>query len=232
MTNPHILSRDQVREFDRISVRRIGIPSIILMENAARAAADVLCQCSTNPNAVILCGPGNNGGDGLAIARHLHLRKWHCSVVLLFETEKLKGDAKVNYQILQKTKVPISDGLRLSPEEFEQKLNGTDWIIDAILGTGAKPPLRSPMAEFVQIANRQTARRMAIDISTGLDCDQQNDGQENGVIFKADLTVTFVAQKPVMATATGIAHSGAIKVVDIGAPPEVYDYLAIEPSTR
>ena len=232
MMIPQTLTRNQVREFDRVAVTQFGIPSIVLMENAARGATDEICAFATGKKLVVLCGSGNNGGDGLAIARHLHLRNWNCSVILLCDPQKLAGDAKANYQILKNTKVPIIEGLNLQPEEFEQKLRDQGGVIDAILGTGAKPPLRPPISEFVQIANHLKVQRIAIDLSTGLDCDQQDDGQENGVIFKADLTVTFVARKPVMATSTGIAHSGAIKMVDIGAPPEVYNYLAIEPPTR
>ena len=229
---PQILTRKQVREFDRIAVNQYGIPSIVLMENAARGAADEICKYSESKTAVILCGSGNNGGDGMAIARHLHLRKWRCSVILLFELEKLTGDARVNYGILMKTTVPIINGLQLPIEDIALKMQGHAWIIDAILGTGAKPPLRSPIDKIVQIANQQKARRMAIDIATGLDCDQQDTDQENGVVFNADLTATFVAKKPVMATSTGIAHSGEIKVVDIGAPPEIYNVLTTETPTR
>ena len=149
-----ILTRDQVRQFDRIAVERFGIHSLVLMENAARGATDLLCQRSGNASAVIRSGSGNNGGDGLVMARHLHLRGWNCKVILLAKREQMTSDARSNYEILCKTRVPVLNGLDMSPEAFEHQIQGFDWIIDALLGTGAKPPLRSPHREFIPIGPR------------------------------------------------------------------------------
>lgn len=225
MMSSSILTRDQVRQFDRIAVERFGIHSLVLMENAARAATDLLCQRSVNASAVILCGSGNNGGDGLVMARHLHLRGWNCKVILLAEREQMTPDTRSNYETLCKTRVPVLNGLAMSPEAFERQIHGFDWIIDALLGTGAKSPLRSPHREFIPIANLQKSKRLAVDLPSGLECDSVLEKQGIGVVFKADLTVTFVALKPVMQTTTGSSLCGEIKVVDIGAPLEVFDFL-------
>ncbi len=226
MLPPPILTRDQVRQFDQIAIERFGIHSLVLMENAARAATDILCQKTAKSSSVILCGPGNNGGDGLVMARHLHLRGWSCKVILLAEREQMTPDARSNFEILCKTRVPVVAGLSISTEAFRQQIGGFDWIIDAVVGTGAKPPLRSPHREFIQMANLQKAKRMAIDIPSGLECDSKLEKQENGVVFNADLTVTFVAPKPVMQTTTGSSLCGETKVVDIGAPQEVFGLLS------
>lgn len=222
---PALLSREQVRQFDRIAIEEFGIESLVLMENAARGATDVLCELASETSAVILCGPGNNGGDGLVMTRHLHLRGWKTKVILLTDRQKITQDSTANLRILAQTSVPIVDGSEFSGNELENQLQGFAWIVDAMLGTGAKPPLRPPLDEFVAIANRQPCRRMAVDIPSGLDCDSDQAEAGNGAIFNADLTVTFVAMKPVMRTDTGKAHCGETRIVDIGAPPEVFDRL-------
>ena len=220
-----VLSRRQVRQFDQIAIQQFGIESLVLMENASRVAADVLCERATETSAVILCGPGNNGGDGLVMARHLHLRGWKTKVVLLAEREKLSHDSMSNLRILAHTTVPIVEGVSFDRQRFEPELQGFAWIVDAILGTGASPPLRSPLNEFVRVANAQSAKRMAVDIPSGLDCDSDQADLENEAIFNADLTVSFVALKPVMATDTGKTCCGEIRIGDIGAPQEVYELL-------
>lgn len=233
-----VLSTAEVRQFDRIAIEQFGIHSLVLMENAARNACDQLelflseaLGTNNKRSAVILCGPGNNGGDGLVMARHLHLRQWQIKVILLADKEKLSQDAGVNLRILERTKVPIaiaSDD-SLKPE---CELCGFDCIVDALLGTGAKPPLRDPMAAWVQASNIQTSIRMAVDIPSGLSGDVPTHESFSAIkeaedsVFNADLTVSFVAAKPNMVSVTGKAVCGRIKIVDIGAPPEVFDFLS------
>ena len=256
---PAILTAEQVRKFDRIAIEQFGIPSIVLMENAARGATDALCRfarCSeretapdevdaANPTAILICGRGNNGGDGLVMARHLHLRGWNTHTILLANPESLSPDSTTNYRILRQTEVPIAildlaeAESNLAISQFRNLLqtlisdgcSDSIWLIDAILGTGAKLPLRPPLGQLIQIANEQTARKMVIDVPTGLDCDSTNQWEEQGgdqqgdPVFKAELTVSFVASKPAMETPAGIRHCGTIKIVDIGAPPEIFDLL-------
>lgn len=221
---PEILTRDQVREFDRIAIHDFGMASLVLMENAARGATDELCRFSepSERSAAILCGRGNNGGDGLVMARHLHLRNWNVSVILLANPENLSQDSGTNLRILNQTTVPVTIASDLSPFEISERLNGFAWIVDGITGTGATPPLRPPYDEIVRLANNHPSRRMALDIPSGLDCDSD---QVDGEVFNADLTVSFVARKPVMSTDTGKQHCGEIRIVDIGAPPEIFDRL-------
>ena len=169
-----ILSIQQVQKFDQIAIQQLGIHSLVLMENAARGACDELERFSTERwesegprSAVILCGPGSNGGDGLVMARHLHLRGWKVKVILLAAAEKLSQDAGVNLRILRHTKVSIVQAgeapVGPSGKCFDE-LVGFDWIVDALLGTGAKPPLRQPMANWVKASNDCQCSRMAVDI--------------------------------------------------------------------
>ncbi len=233
MTLPLVLTRNQVREFDRIAIESFGMNSLVLMENAARGVTDALCEFNGQQpgSAVVVCGPGNNGGDGLAVARHLHVRGWAVRAILLASPEKISEDSLANLRILRRTSVEIaemdlSDDETFSEAEFRGRVGRVDWIIDAVLGTGARPPLRAPLDQIVTICNELPCRRMAIDIPTGLDCDagEGSPGREQ-VAFRADLTVTFVALKPVMVTEAGKAYLGTIKIVDIGAPPEALDQI-------
>ncbi len=227
MTQP-VLTREQARQFDRIAIERFGIQSLVLMENAARGATDVLCESQGREpaRAILACGPGNNGGDGLVMARHLHLRGWQPIVVLLADPQKISKDASANLRILSHTTVEIITPRELVRQPLQRIAAEADWLIDAILGTGATPPLRPPLDEIVRILNEAAARRMAIDIPTGLDCDATHDSVlVTGPVFQAELTVTFVARKPVMQTPAGKNSCGKIRILDIGAPPEVLDCL-------
>ncbi len=219
---PLVLDRHQVRQFDQIATDQFEMSSLVLMENAARGASDVLCQRASEHSAVILCGPGNNGGDGLVMARHLHLRGWRTKVLFLTDSRKLSPDSAANLRILRHTAVSLAEAAAASVERFQQEIQGFAWIVDAILGTGSRAPLGEPLDRFVLVANDQACGRLAIDLPSGLDCDGRG---VPGTVFRADLTVTFVARKPVMQTATGKKYCGEITIVDIGAPPEVFAML-------
>ncbi len=219
---PRVLDRRQVRQFDKIAIEVFGMHSLVLMENAARGATDVLCDAGIEGPVVICCGPGNNGGDGLVMARQLHLRGYSPRVLLAGDVAKLSQDSQANLRILKQTSVPILEGLHWTEKQWETQLQDADWIVDALLGTGATPPLREPYDRVVSRLNQINARRMAVDIPSGLDCDSD---RVDGAIFNAVLTCSFVALKPVMLTETGQQYCGQIKIVDIGAPPEVFEHL-------
>lgn len=226
--NPLVLTRDQVRQFDRIAIEEFGINSLVLMENAARGATEVLCCAAgdSNQSALVLCGPGNNGGDGLVIARHLHIRGWRVETWLFGRPGQLSADATTNLEILSKTGVKIVESCGERANILDRDSNKFEWIIDALLGTGSRPPLRSPYPDVIESANQAKVRRFAVDLPTGLDCDHATDSVcQNESVFSADFTATFVAQKPVMLTATGKRACGQITIVDIGAPPEVFELI-------
>ncbi len=223
-----LLTRAQVRDVDRRAIEKFSMTGLVLMENAGRGCVDVLEQIGIEGSIVILCGRGNNAGDGFVIARHLRIRGFSVKVLLFSPSSDLRGDALANFQILSKTDVSIvelkeaeiSTGLK---REFsscrDQGVDqGVDWVVDAMLGTGASGPVRSPLDQVIEIANRVEAKKMALDLPSGLDCDL---GQTEGPAFCADHTCTFVAKKPGLLTQTGTRLSGTIHVLDIGAPPEI-----------
>lgn len=229
-----VLNRQQVRSVDEIAIRDFGMLGVVLMENAGRGCVDAMRECGLTGPVVICAGRGNNGGDGFVIARHLQILGVACKVVLFCDPAAIRGDALINFQIVQKasirqTVLPHSG----SAEEIRRELatvdgQATEWIVDALLGTGASGPVRAPMDVVVTVANEISCKRMAVDIPTGLDCDT---GQIANVAFRADLTCTFVALKPGLLCPDAKSYTGLIKVVDIGVPPEVISQVRLTHSS-
>lgn len=215
-----ILNRYWVRELDRLATAQYGIPSLVLMENAGRGAADVLCELGVQGPVGIICGRGNNGGDGFVVARHLDLRGIPVRVVSLVPLEHYRGDALVNAQIAKASGLPWSEFPTASADEeigrqLEQELGSCDWLVDAMLGTGAQGTLRSPHREIVRWCNSLSVNRCALDIPTGLDCDT---GSASDPTFRADHTVTFAAIKPGLLWPEAQQFTGQVHLADIGVP--------------
>ena len=211
------LTRAQVREIDRRSIEEYHIPGIVLMENAARAAADVACDMLDGEcvgEVLILCGGGNNGGDGLAVARHLHNRGTDVSLALTIDPEKYTGDALINWR--------IASGMKLEWETASpDKIAGTSalLIIDAIFGTGLERAPRSPFETIVAAVERSGRPVLAIDLPSGLDCDS---GVPLGpACIRATRTITFVAEKAGFANPAARAFLGEVSVGSIGCPREL-----------
>jgi NAD(P)H-hydrate epimerase len=215
------LTRAQAREIDRLAAERYHMPSILLMENAARGAADVamemLASATSDGPVVVLCGGGNNGGDGLAIARHLHNRGQSVVIALTIDPQKCKGDALVNWQIVQAMKLST---LPAEPEGLLQ-LHPRLWI-DAIFGTGLATPPRAGFDKIVAAVQACAGPILAVDLPSGMDCDT---GEALGVALPADCTVTFVAEKAGFANPNAAALTGRIIVADIGCPRELLELV-------
>jgi NAD(P)H-hydrate epimerase len=208
------LTREQCRELDRRATAEYGISSLVLMENAGRGCADVLERVGIEGTAVVVCGKGNNGGDGFVIARHLEIRGYECRVLLVVGADELRGDAAVNFAILRKTHVPIIE----RPRHFDEHVRGAAWLVDALLGTGAMGEPRPPFDAAIDWINARDAntRAMAVDVPSGLDCDT---GQPAGRTVRADHTCTFAAMKRGFTHAAAKAYTGTIHVCDLGISP-------------
>lgn len=210
------LTRAQVREIDRLSIEQYQIPGIVLMENAARVAADVATEMlggARDRQILILCGGGNNGGDGLAVARHLHNRSARISIALTIEPAKYQGDALINWQIVSAMRLPYRAA---DPDEIARC--GADLLIDAIFGTGLSTPPRDPFSALVEAVDRAARPVLAVDLPSGLDCDT---GQPLGTCIRATRTITFVAEKVGFAAPTARPYVGTVTVGDIGCPVEL-----------
>ncbi len=216
-----VLSREQVRRVDQQAVTRYGIPSLILMENAGRNAAEIVHRTyGTRGRAPVICGPGNNGGDGCVIARHLHNFGWEVRLLMTGQVDDLTPDARVNYQIV------LAMGLNpyLTTDAAEQRhwiesIRADDIIVDALLGTGFHGQVRDPLARLIAAINASPRRTVvAVDVPSGLDCDT---GQPSNATICADLTVTFVATKRGFLHPEAAPYVGRVEVADIGAPREL-----------
>ena len=220
-----LLSCQQCRQFDRIAIEEYGIPGIVLMENAGVGCVRKIAELSQDRPALILCGGGNNGGDGFVIARHLMNRSQNVLVLLLVDPAKINGDAKANFGILAKMDTSIVQAEPgWSVGEFRSEIEAfcdDPVIIDAMLGTGATGSLRKPFANAVEAANQCSGSKVAIDIPTGLN----GDTGESELAFEADLTCTFIARKTGFENPAADRWIGEMKVIDIGAPREIYQRL-------
>lgn len=218
-----IMTCDQLRRFDRFAIEQLGIPSLVLMENAGRGCAERIA--AMQPRRVwILCGRGNNGGDGLVIARHLQIANVPCLILLLDEVERLSPDAATNFQIAMRLEIAWVV-LRNATEFNDHTADPSDVIVDALLGTGSQGSPRGLYAAAIQWANRQICRRVAIDLPSGLDADS---GAIAGECFQADETLTMVAWKPAFAKLVGMPPVGNITILHIGVSPDARSFVQIE----
>ncbi len=215
------LNRTQSRRYDQLAMDEYGVPGIVLMENAGRGCVDVLAESGRRGPVLILAGTGNNGDDGWVMARHLSNLGFPTAVVLAGDGNRIQGDALINYRIAQRMGVPIRGwaeaGNSAALQQFAVDLWGDDpeWLVDALLGTGASGDPREPFASLIRAANAMSARRMAIDLPSGLDCDS---GQPHKPTFRADVTCTMVAPKVGFANPEAAPFIGRVRCIDIGAP--------------
>ncbi len=219
--SPIYLSRAESRKIDERAISEFGIPGIVLMENAARGCVDVLGELEIHGTVCVCCGVGNNGGDGFAMARRLDLLGWHVRVFLVGDPSRLASDAAINFRILSHTDVPIIQG-PFDMNRFASFLENADWIVDALLGTGFRSPLRFPLNEVIERMNHAPSKRFAVDLPSGLDCDT---GIANSPTIRADHTCTFVAEKLGFQNQEALAYLGKVHVVDIGAPRKLVDLV-------
>jgi len=217
------LTCDEIRALDRVAIETLGVPGIVLMENAGRGAAEYIYDALRDParaQVLILCGPGNNGGDGFVIARHLHNAGIAVHVALAAPPEKIRGDAATNLNILYR--LGLSPAAAYEPQGLDavrRWVTQADVIVDALLGTGSTGSPRGVMATLIELANAAPrAWRVAIDIPTGLDADS---GAVHEPCFRAAATVTMLAPKVGFQTAAGRAVAGEVVVVSIGVPRDL-----------
>ncbi|MBU0672900.1 MAG: NAD(P)H-hydrate epimerase [Candidatus Margulisbacteria bacterium] len=210
---PHLLTRSisvkQAQAFDKYAQEQLGIPSIVLMENAGRGVAEEALQMLGNrKRVVVVCGVGNNGGDGLVAARHLLNAGIKVEVFIVGKISKLKPDPKTNLKILKKMGIRVKkagEGLR--------GLKRAEVIVDAIFGIGLKSEVRGPYAEVINLMNKSGKPILTVDVPSGLDADT---GKPFGIAIKAKRTVSFVAVKKGFLSTSGRKHCGRIIVRDIG----------------
>ncbi len=214
-----ILTAAEMREVDRLTIER-GIPGLILMENAGGRIVDFLLQTFaplSEQRVVVVCGKGNNGGDGFVVARQLFTRKLcrDLTVIELFDPESLSGDALANRRMLDVCGCPVTRNL---PNEA----NLATVVVDAVLGTGLSGPAKGPSLDGIRLINDRfpLASKVAIDIPSGLPSDETN---PTGEFVRAGYTVTFTAAKRSQCLSPAYEHMGKLLVVPIGSPDELFE---------
>jgi NAD(P)H-hydrate epimerase len=211
-----IVTSEEMRAIDRATSERFGVPSLTLMENAGAAVADyVLAHHGEVRRIVIFCGKGNNGGDGFVAARRLHQQGKKIQVILLADPVELRGDAAVMFGKLPAAAIALHSVEELKSERVKLSLTA-DLYLDAVLGTGFKPPVSGLYAEAIAIMNASHVPVIAVDIPSGADANGM--APQTGTIARADAVVTFTAARP--AHVFGQLTHGPTYVADIGSPDE------------
>jgi NAD(P)H-hydrate epimerase len=222
-------TREQSRRVDQLAQQEFGFCGLVLMENAGRGVADVLCRLGIDGPVLICCGKGNNAGDGFVIARHLDLRGHKVRVLLWAEPDELTGDAAANYRILCKTDVPIEvfggGAAAIDRQRLRGLLAAAAWIVDGLLGTGARGEPRPPLDAVIDELNAAPAPKLAVDLPSGLDCDT---GRPSSHTVRAAETCTFVTAKIGFFAPAAAACLGRLHVLDIGVPGKLIERVAEE----
>ncbi len=216
-----IVTAKQMKNIDRRAIRDFGIPGPVLMENAASAIMTEMEQFFnglSNVRVGILCGKGNNGGDGLALARRLRIRGIAVRVALFAPFSVVRGEAKINLAILRKTDVEIIQNA--SSRNVADIVSWSDVVVDAMLGVGLSSPVKGVYAQAVSQVNASGRPVVAVDVPTGIDADT---GAVLGTAVKADLTVTMALLKQGLVLYPGAGYAGVVHVADIGIPSEAVE---------
>jgi ADP-dependent NAD(P)H-hydrate dehydratase / NAD(P)H-hydrate epimerase len=219
-----LVTAEQMREMDRLATEEFGVPSLLLMENAGRAVAAKACEMLGDVEmkiVLVICGPGNNGGDGFVAARHLRQAGALPIIAYFGDRDKAKGDALANIEIAEKSRMDVF----ANPDpkaKWDWLPREVDLVIDALLGTGTKGTIREPYVSVIARVNgMRTADHvplLSVDVPSGVDSDT---GQTLGPAIIADATVTFAMPKIGLLTYPGASLIGELTVADIGIPEKV-----------
>ncbi len=205
-----VATATEMREIDRTTIEEYGIPALVLMERAGVEVAAKTTELVTGSKVLVLCGGGNNGGDGLVAARNLHSLGYHVRVVLLSKAGSMSADCKAQYLLARKTRVPV---------EFRKALTGADFhgafIIDAVFGTGLSRPVSGDLSVLFRAINDSGVPVLSVDMPSGVSSDT---GEILGEAVRADYTVTFGLPKRGHFLHPGAEYTGRLSVEDIGFP--------------
>lgn len=218
------VTAEQMRAIDRATAEVIGIPSIVLMENAAKEVARVCIEELKNissPNVLIFAGKGNNGGDGFALARLLNDRNIDCKLVFLFDKLKLTDDAKINYN------AAVNSGIYIITDMTEAVIETVraDIVVDAVFGTGLSREIGGIYIDVINLINSYSKKVISVDIPSGVNSD---DGRIMGIAVKADITVTFALPKIGMLLYPGASFCGRIEIANISIQQSTIDDMEIQ----
>ncbi|HZR46345.1 MAG TPA: NAD(P)H-hydrate dehydratase, partial [Candidatus Manganitrophaceae bacterium] len=223
-----IVTAEEMKSLDRRATTEFGIPSLLLMENAARGLVDQIeasYGAVARKKIVILAGRGNNGGDGLAAARHLRMRGAEVGIYLLSPVDQVGGDAKTSLDIWIKTGGALDVVGSFKWPRLSEALSESDLIVDALLGTGLSHPVKGEYAKAIDLINRSGKTVVAVDIPSGISADT---GETLGASVKAHLTATMALLKRGHFVRDGLEQRGKLRIIDIGFPPALVESAGIK----
>lgn len=225
--NKHLfMNREQIRMYDKIAMDEFGIPGIVLMENAGVATSRIaLKMLEKSKRVLVICGPGNNGGDGFVIARHLINAGCDVKILCTVPDADIKGDAKVYFDILQKMKVSFLSVFNESHAATLSTQLNFDLVVDALLGTGVNKPVEGHFAKLIDVINACEIPILSVDIPSGLDADT---GNLWTTAIQATKTVSFGHLKQGLLLFPGVTLAGEIHTVPIGVPGEATEKAGIQ----
>ncbi len=211
------ITREEIRELDRLAIEEYHIPSILLMENAGREAARIIAQRNLHGPVNILCGPGNNGGDGFVIARHLYNQGIEVKVFFAGELKKISptSDPGIHLDILKKMDIIPTEILKNHNLSSILMENNPEIFVDALLGTGLSGTVREPIYSIISEVSTLDKDIISVDIPSGLDA---NTGEILGIAIKAIQTITFVLPKQGFLVFKGPELTGEVVVAEISIP--------------
>ncbi len=221
-----LLTPRQMKTIDEVAINTLGIPGIVLMENAAIQTAfkaSSMLEGKGEPHITVIAGNGNNGGDALAVTRHLLTMGYAVSVFSMTDVDELLGDAYTNARILKNlgVNIPVVSG-KGDLERLEIACRDSDLVIDGIFGTGLNRLVQGIWSDVIDIINTFSAKILSIDIPSGID---GLSGKVLGNAVKADATVTFYLPKVGMVQHPGVSFMGELSVVDIGIPYALAEHM-------
>ena len=218
-----IVTAAEMRNIDRETIKKYGIPAAVLMERAGLAVAVKIRELIGRKKVIVLAGGGNNGGDGLVVARNLFNWGWNVKVLLMTGKGRLSPDCLRQYNIAKKFGVPVEFRTGLTTGDIHGAL-----IVDALLGTGINKPVTSPLSDVLTFLNRSDVKVMSVDISSGISSDN---GQIMGEAVRADYTVTFGLPKIGHLLHPGAEYAGDLFVEDIGFPESLLNTEKLKTET-
>ncbi len=218
-----VVTAEEMRNIDEKTINKYGISGHVLMERAGLAVAIKIRELFDKKKVIVLSGSGNNGGDGIVVARNLYNWGWNVKVFLMAKEDKLSPDCRAQLRIAKKLKVPVEFRTALKDKDLHSAV-----VVDALLGTGINKPVTSPMSEIIAFINRSDVRVISVDIPSGISSD---DGQVKGEAVLADYTVTFGLPKIGHLLHPGAEHTGHLFIEDIGFPVELVSSESLKTQT-
>jgi len=220
-----VVTSKEMREIDRCTIDKVGIPGVVLMENAGLGTVKLIEEILEEfdgSRITLLCGRGNNGGDGFVIARHLYNHGFEIDVFLSGDKARIQGDAKINLDILEKMGVEI---ITLQSKKDLKKIPESDLIVDALLGTGISGEVTGFLADVIHWMNESLIPIVSVDMPSGLACDT---GNVHGACVVADVTATMAELKRGLVLPPGRELCGDISIIDISAPQFVSESVNVQ----